>query len=115
MRRRAAFILIACAFSTGAFAQTQAQMTQKAIDEFNKVDAQLKATYERALKDLDADARAKLESAERAWIAYRDAEAEFEANNLAGNGTMMTQIRYSVRTELTHARIEQLKEAVKKE
>jgi uncharacterized protein YecT (DUF1311 family) len=65
-------------------AQTQAEMNATARAEFVQADAEL---------------------SQRAWLAFRDAEAEFEGRG----GTMAPTLRYATKTELTQRRIKQLK------
>lgn len=104
----------ALSFSGDANAQTQAEMTQQAIDAFKKTDAQLNTVYRELSEKIDQGAREKLKIAQRAWVAFRDAQANFESENEASGGTMFTQLVYSSRTELTETRIEQLKAAIPK-
>jgi len=59
-------------------AQTQAAMNAQARAEFVKVDAELNRTYEALLAKLpDAESKEKLKQSQRAWVAFRDAEATF--------------------------------------
>jgi uncharacterized protein YecT (DUF1311 family) len=55
---------------------TQSEMNQCAATEAKKADALLNATYQELLAKLKDDkiAQAKLIAAQRAWIAFRDAE-----------------------------------------
>jgi uncharacterized protein YecT (DUF1311 family) len=53
----------------------------------------------------DAESKEKLKQSQRAWLAFRDAEAEFEGRG----GTMAPTLRYATKTELTQRRIKQLK------
>jgi uncharacterized protein YecT (DUF1311 family) len=87
-------------------AQTQAAMNAEAWADFKKADAELNKTYEALLKKLpDAESKQKLKESQRAWVAFRDAEAAFAA----GGGTMAPTLRYATMTELTEQRIKQLK------
>jgi uncharacterized protein YecT (DUF1311 family) len=87
-------------------AQTQAAMNAEAWADFKKADAELNKTYEALLKKLpDAGSKEKLKQSQRAWLAFRDAEAAFAA----GGGTMAPTLRYATMTELTQQRIKQLK------
>ena len=87
-------------------AQTQAAMNAEARADFKKADAELNKTYEALLKKLpDAESKQKLKESQRAWLAFRDAEAAFAA----GGGTMAPTLRYATMTELTEQRIKQLK------
>jgi uncharacterized protein YecT (DUF1311 family) len=87
-------------------AQTQAAMNAEAWADFKKVDAELNSAYAALMAKLpDAEGKEKLKQSQRAWIAFRDAEAAFAA----GGGTMAPTIRYATMTELTQQRIKQLK------
>lgn len=89
-------------------AQTQAAMNAQARAEFERADAELNRTYEALLKKLpDAEGKEKLKQSQRAWLAFRDAEAAFAADQTRG-GSMAPTIRYETMTELTQQRIKQL-------
>ena len=55
--------------------QTQAAMNKAACDRYTKADNQLNAIYQRVLRENRADSvfLRKMRTAQRAWIAYRDA------------------------------------------
>ncbi len=83
-----------------SYAQTQAAMNAQARAEFVKVDAELDRTYEALLAKLpDAGSKQKLKESQRAWLAFRDAEAAFVADQARG-GSMAPTIRYETMTEL---------------
>jgi uncharacterized protein YecT (DUF1311 family) len=87
-------------------AQTQAEMNAEAHADFVKADAELNKTYEALLKKLpDAESKEELKQSQRAWLAFRDAEAEFDGRG----GTMAPTLRYATMTELTEQRTKQLK------
>lgn len=90
-------------------AQTQAAMNAQARAEFEKADADLNKTYDALLAKLtDAEGKEKLKQSQRAWLAFRDAEAAFAADQVRG-GSMAPTIRYETMAELTQQRIKQLK------
>jgi uncharacterized protein YecT (DUF1311 family) len=90
-------------------AQTQAAMNAQVRAEFEQADAELNKTYEALLAKLpDAESKQKLKESQRAWLAFRDAEAGFAADQARG-GSMAPTIRYETITELTRQRIKQLK------
>jgi uncharacterized protein YecT (DUF1311 family) len=104
-------VLTACAAIPVARvqAQTQAAMNAQARAEFEKADAELNKTYEALLTKLpDAEAKQKLKQSQRAWLAFRGAEAAFAADQTRG-GSMAPTIRHETMTELTQQRIKQLK------
>ena len=62
-------------------AQTQAAMNAQARAEFVKADAELNKAYEALLTKVpDAEGKEKLKESQRAWLAFRDAEAAFAAD-----------------------------------
>jgi uncharacterized protein YecT (DUF1311 family) len=86
-------------------AQTQAAMNAQARAEFEQVDAELNKTYEALLTKLaDAESKEKLKQSQRAWLAFRDAEAAFVADRTRG-GSMAPTVRYETMTKLTQQRI----------
>jgi uncharacterized protein YecT (DUF1311 family) len=90
-------------------AQTQTAMNAQARTEFVRADAELNKAYEALLKKLpDRQGKEKLKQSQRAWLAFRDAEAAFTADQARG-GSMAATIRYETMTELTQQRIKQLK------
>jgi uncharacterized protein YecT (DUF1311 family) len=90
-------------------AQTQAAMNAEARADFKRADAELNKTYEAVLKKLpDHESKQKLKESQRAWLAFRDAEAAFAADEAHG-GTMAPTLRYETMAELTEQRIKQLK------
>ena len=89
-------------------AQTQAAMNAQARSEFVQAAAELNRTYEALLTKLpDAEGKEKLKKAQRAWLAFRDAEAAFVADKVRA-GSMAPTLRYETMTELTRQRIKQL-------
>jgi uncharacterized protein YecT (DUF1311 family) len=90
-------------------AQSQAEMNRQAAKDFEKVDAELNKTYEALVNKLpDAESKQKLKESQRAWLAFRDAEAGFAADQARG-GSMAATIRHETMTELSQERIKQLK------
>ena len=90
-------------------AQTQSEMNAQARADFERADAELNKTYKALLTRLsDAESKKKLEDSQRAWIAFRDAEASFAADQVRG-GSAAPVLRYASMTESTEQRIKQLK------
>lgn len=107
--------LAASLFSAPAFAddcgdaESQSDMTACFGDAFKAADKALNATYgkiEHRLRD-DPDTKKLLVAAERAWIAFRDAECAFSATGAEG-GTMFPMTVSMCLTDLTEARTAQL-------
>ena len=90
-------------------AQTTAAMRSCANAEYQKADAELNRAYQAALKAEDASGKRNLVAAEAAWIRFRDAEAQYQAGKAAG-GTLAPLIKITTLTQLTEARITQLKQ-----
>jgi uncharacterized protein YecT (DUF1311 family) len=58
-------------------ASAQAELTACAVGMAAKADARLNAAYQDILRYVDGDQRTALVKAQRAWIAYRDADCAF--------------------------------------
>ena len=104
--------LAACMFCNLAWAQSQSEMNETSWADFQKADARLNVTYKKLLSKLDADGKKKLIAAERAWVAYRDAHADFEADLGARGGSMAPLIYNETCVELTEARIKELNKSI---
>lgn len=85
----------------------QAELDQCAGRDFDAADDRLNALYKRLIAGYDADNAAKLKTAEKAWIAYRDAECDYETNGTTG-GTINPMVFTMCRTAKTNARIKDL-------
>jgi uncharacterized protein YecT (DUF1311 family) len=98
------------AFPTShANAQSQAEMNRQAANDFENVDAELNSTYAALMAKLpDAESKRKLKESQRAWIAFRDAEATFAADQFR-DGSAAPVLRWTSMTETTEQRIKQLK------
>ena len=97
-----------------ALAQTQAEMNQDACAQYKKADQALNAIYAKVLKDYAKDPLflAKLKQAQRAWIAFRDADlsARFpKADKPTEDGSACPTCRCAVLTELTEQREKELR------
>ncbi|HEY6152633.1 MAG TPA: lysozyme inhibitor LprI family protein [Candidatus Udaeobacter sp.] len=92
-----------------ANAQSQAEMNRQTAKDFHKTDAELNSTYAALMAKLpDAESKRKLKESQRAWIAFRDAEAAFAADQFRG-GSAAPVLRSTSMTETTEQRIKQLK------
>ena len=87
--------------------QTQAEMNVCAAQTFLRSDQRLNVAYNKLMKTVDPHRRPKLRAAQRAWLAYRDAQCAFEGSESEG-GTMQPMLVSGCKSELTDARIEQL-------
>ncbi len=73
-------------------------------DDLRAADAELNEAYQTALGAVPSENKAKLREAQRAWIAYRDAEVSLYAELGRGGGGLKI-----VQTELTEERTKRLK------
>jgi uncharacterized protein YecT (DUF1311 family) len=96
------------------------QMNRCAAAEFSKADAELNATYQKALaaipkfaSDPPWDAKAwetALRESQRTWVAFRDAECDGHVAMFWTNGTGATGDILGCKTEKTEQRIKELKQ-----
>jgi uncharacterized protein YecT (DUF1311 family) len=95
-----------------ADAQSQSQMNMCADKRFKAADAALNRAYNELASKLEADARARLKTAEVSWLKYRDDNCEYEAAPFDG-GSMQPLIRSSCYERMTKARTEELRGQLK--
>ncbi|MGO9484556.1 MAG: lysozyme inhibitor LprI family protein [Rhodomicrobium sp.] len=88
----------------------QMTMNECADLAFKKTDSQLNAVYQTIERRLKSGAQPQklLIAAERAWIAFRDAECAFTASAVAG-GSMQPMIYSGCLDQMTKKRIDDLK------
>lgn len=102
-------IMIVFLFTSIGFAQTQADMNNKAKSEFEKVDARLNQVYRKIVRDYSDDTTfvRNLREAERLWVKFRDAQVEmkYPADR---EGSVLPMCRYYYMSELTSERIKEL-------
>ncbi|MBV7483876.1 lysozyme inhibitor LprI family protein [Bordetella sp. BOR01] len=97
-----------------ANAQDQASMSACAAADYKKADAALNAAYKQAaarLKD-DKDQHQRLVAAQRAWIAFRDAECAF-ATGLSEGGSAYPMLLAQCQATLTTQRTAELQAHMK--
>lgn len=85
--------------------KTTTELMECSGEAFEQADARLNASYRRLMSLLDEEGQRKLREAQRAWIAFRDANAAFagdinrggtaEGLNILGTRTRMTEERAS--------------------
>ncbi|MDJ1464299.1 lysozyme inhibitor LprI family protein [Nitratireductor sp. GZWM139] len=94
-------------------AQTQADMTQCAGKSYQAADKKLNARYGDAMKRYESneEARTLLRDAQRAWIAFRDAECDLATLGVRG-GSIEPMIRAQCLEDLTEDRSDQLEDLV---
>lgn len=99
---------------TVVLAQTQGEMNREACNDYKKADAELNKVYQQVLNENKANVLfvSKLKTAQRAWIAYRDAHVESlypAANPQTEYGSVYPMCHCSVLTDLTRKRTEELR------
>lgn len=110
MNLRILFLLLAVFLPAGARSQSQAEMNADAAAEFAKADKELNEVYAKVLGVLDEEAKERLKKSQRAWIAFRDAEAAFRADAEARGGSMWPLVHEGIRGTLTKERVKMLRE-----
>ena len=92
-------------------AEDQAAMAQCAAQAYQASDAQLNELFHEIRQRVgdDVDTRHLLRDAERAWVAFRDAECAFAASAVAG-GSAYPMVLDLCLNELTQSRIEQFRQ-----
>jgi len=106
-------LLTALAPSGTCRAQNQHEMNREAARAFETADASLNKVYQQLTAKLDKESQGKLIAAQRAWVQFRDAEAQFQADLDARDGSMAPLIYDSTRAELTKRRIKDLEPRLK--
>ena len=116
MRLRISLCLTGLLFSSAAFAQecdrsdeSQMGMNICAHQDYAAADKELNKAYGDIMRRLsdDADARKLLQAAQRAWIAFRDAECNFATADSQG-GSIHPMLMSGCLQGLTESRTEQL-------
>ncbi|CRL51451.1 lysozyme inhibitor LprI family protein [Pseudomonas sp. SIMBA_041] len=95
-------------------ATDQATMNQCAAQQNAAADKELNALYQQITTRLKAEPERKklLVGAQRAWVAFRDAECKFSASGVEG-GSVYPLIYSSCTTDLTKARIQTFRNYLK--
>ena len=88
---------------------SQAAMSECAGQAYRKSDAALNAAYREIVARLadDEAGRGRLQAAQRAWLAFRDAECAF-ATAASADGSIHPYLRATCIETLTAARLDQL-------
>jgi len=108
MKLPSLLILLALA-PLAAHAQTNAEMNEQAGGYLEKSDKAMNEAYQKLLGILNDEGKKRLRESQRAWIAFRDAQAGFDAHHMAG-GTGETLERLGSLNELTKERTKRLQE-----
>lgn len=87
----------------------QIEMTTCAGDNQDAADAALNVLYQKLMKlQDDAKSKTQLRDLERAWIAYRDKECDFEIGPRDGSGSIWPMEMAMCMEQKTAARIREL-------
>lgn len=103
-----ALVCLLAGMSFSVFGQNQPELNQMAAKDAGKADAELNRVYKKVLASLDDEGARLLREAQRAWIAYRDAEAKRAADEARG-GSMAPMLYSGAIAELTQDRIKRLR------
>jgi uncharacterized protein YecT (DUF1311 family) len=95
-------------------ASDQATMNQCAAQQNAAADKELNALYQQITSRFKSnpDSKKQLVGAQRAWVAFRDAECKFSASGVEG-GSVYPLIYSNCTTELTKARVQTFKNYLK--
>ena len=94
-------------------ARTTAQMRECQNQRYQKADDKLNQVYRQLMSQLSKTRQKKLREAQRAWIQFRDKNAEFMASDVEG-GTMNPLVDVFWLTVMTERRVAELKESLQK-
>ncbi|TLS96673.1 lysozyme inhibitor LprI family protein [Aliarcobacter cibarius] len=75
--------------------------------DYDKADKKLNKTYKQVMSLLDDEGKELLKKSQRAWITFRDLNAEFQSDSMRG-GTGQGLIYTSILTEMTIEREKEL-------
>jgi uncharacterized protein YecT (DUF1311 family) len=93
-------------------AQSTAAMRECEIARLKAAEAGMNAAYKSLSAKLDQRGREKLRSSQQAWLEFRDAEADYQADAERG-GTLAPLIAETVKADLTEARRRELEKAAR--
>jgi len=110
----AVVVMLAFNTSIGAAAQSQSEMNQEACGKYKKADVELNRIYQQILRDNAADKNftQKMRSAQRAWMAFRDAHVNsiYPDPSPQAYGSVNPMCRCMILERLTNDRIAMLSE-----
>jgi uncharacterized protein YecT (DUF1311 family) len=93
-------------------ARSTAAMRECELGRLKRAEAAMNAAYRSLGAKLDARGQAKLRAAQEAWLRFRAAEADYQAD-AARDGTLAPLIAESARADLTEARRKELEKAAR--
>ena len=76
-------ILALCLISSAVIcnAQTNSELKQSAYERYQQTDKVMNAAYQKLMSVLTEDGKNKLRLSQRAWVAFRDVEADFDCHH----------------------------------
>lgn len=75
--------------------------------DYDKADKKLNNTYKQVMSALDNEGKELLKKSQKAWISFRDLNAEFQSDSMRG-GTAQELVFTSTLTEMTIQREKEL-------
>ncbi len=93
-------------------ASTTAAMRSCENQRYEKADQRLNAIYAKLVAQVDPQRREKLKQAQRSWVTFRNANADFLAS-AAEAGTLAPLIRVTAMADMTDGRAAELEKLVK--
>ena len=108
-------IILLSLVNQNASPQTQGELNDQACLKYKKADAEMNSIYKQILDSYKSEAVfvAKLKTAQRAWVAFRDAHLESlypEPNKLQSYGSVNPMCQCIVLAELTTERTKALRQ-----
>jgi uncharacterized protein YecT (DUF1311 family) len=103
-------LTVDCASAGGAGCQdatTTAAMRACENSRYQQSEQEMQAAYAQLMKKLGQLQKEKLRQTQRAWVAFRDANADFLAG-AAQDGTLAPLIKISALADMTEARTKEL-------
>jgi uncharacterized protein YecT (DUF1311 family) len=107
MRLLAVLIAAGLLAAGSAAAQSQMELNQQAGAELRKSDERLNTVYKALLAKVSEAGKTKLQTAQQAWLRFRDQECEFETMGTVG-GSIHSMIVAGCLTRLTDQRVKDL-------
>jgi uncharacterized protein YecT (DUF1311 family) len=93
-------------------ARSTAAMRECEIRRLKRADEGMSVAYRSLRGKLDQRGREKLRAAQRAWLQFRAAEADYQAD-FVRDGTLAPLVAASVQADLTEARRKELEKAAR--
>lgn len=101
------FLLVLSPLSVHA--QSNAEMREQASVILDRSDKAMNQAYQKLLGILNDEGKKRLRESQRAWLAFRDAQAGFDSHHMAG-GTGESLERLGSLNGLTEERTKRLQE-----